>query len=122
MAAADGLVARAMERAGQKLKSSQPRAQRGDLEKIEAAAVHVATGCTEDDIERHRLLDKAWNGVPAIAARYSVDPTDLTACLDRYTRQLLCAGVEHVYEQTTAALAPLASTVVEEPEPVAEAV
>jgi hypothetical protein len=105
MAAADGIIVRAMERAGNRLKASRPRSERPNLDKIEAASMHVAVECPAEQMAR--FLDGAWVHVPEVAARYEVDPTDLTAALDHYVRELLAAGVEHAWEQTAAALAPL---------------
>jgi hypothetical protein len=64
---------------------------------------------TEVDVDRREvdalnLLDGAWDRVPEVAARYRVDPDELSCRLDTYVRELLAAGVEHQYGQLTAVL------------------
>lgn len=98
LAAADGLVTRALERAGTKLGNACRRAGvsdhgcRGDL-------VHT---CIPEEVrlaDLDSLLAGAWERVPEVAARYDTDPHALTATLDGYTRSLIAAGWPHEYDR-----------------------
>lgn len=95
-AAVDGIVHRALERAGRRLWSHQSRSVRPRrLGECEAASYHVNTGVTEDVLDRWRLLEGAFDRVPEIAARYGIDPACLAATLEDYCRGLLTSGVAH---------------------------
>lgn len=102
VAAADGLVHRALERAGQRLKSKGSRAIRPELDDLEASLIHLKVSVTEDQLDD--LLHEAWDRAPEIAERYGVDAECLTASLDGYCRELLVAGVPHHWTQMPAVM------------------
>ena len=105
LAAVDGVIWRALERAGQRARSRVPRSVRGKLESCEAASVHVVLPIDREAIDNTGLLDDAWTRVPEVARRYGVDPDCLESAIDEYCRDLIVAGVEHCFEQTRAVLA-----------------
>lgn len=92
LAAAEVMVWRALERAGARLRSRLPRADRGQYQDLAADQIHCHTTVASADIAEHKLLEGAWDRVAQLAARYGADPEDLEAKLDTYTRTLLCAG------------------------------
>ena len=106
VAACDGLVYRALERAGARLRNKA-----GRHDKLAAAAV-----ACDDVAELHahldvtsfasvnQLLEDAWARVPAIAERYGVDPDALLASLDAYTRGLLVNSELHTIDRLADAL------------------
>jgi hypothetical protein len=98
MAACDALVVRALELAGKRIRSRRPRAERGRLQEIDAAAVHTQIALTAEEIDSLRLLDGAWDRVPAVAARYGVEAGCMEATLDSYVRELLAAGIAHSWD------------------------
>lgn len=96
VAACDGLVYRALERSGAKLRNKAGRLDGGP------ANVHcedITELHTQLDASTfasvHELLDGAWNRVPQIADRYGVDPDELLIAVDSYTRGLLVNGQSH---------------------------
>jgi hypothetical protein len=106
LAACDGMVHRALERAGARLKSFAGRGREGG-----AAAVQcddLALFHTKLDATVHANLDAlltgAWVRVPSIAARYDRNPAELTRTLDAYTRALIAAGHAHDHDRLAAAL------------------
>lgn len=91
-AATDQIVVRALERAGNKMKSNmqvKPKFAAVDIYRnVEVPADQVAF-----------LLTDAWAHVPRIAERYGIDPVRMTAELDNYTTELLLTGAEHTFER-----------------------
>ncbi|MEZ0073603.1 hypothetical protein [Planotetraspora sp. GP83] len=106
VAAVDGLIWAALSAAGEKLIRTPacPRSERGRAKAMQPAALHTLLSVDSAHVEQWRLLDGAWARVPEIAVRYGVDPECLTRALDSYCRELIAAGVDHTYEQTTGVL------------------
>lgn len=102
--AADGLIWRALERAGQRIRTKQPRTRRPELQDMTAASVHVAVPIAMEEIDSYGLLDDAWDRVPEIATRYSVNADCLAGALDEYCRDLIAAGVAHGFGAMPAVL------------------
>lgn len=93
-AAADQVVIRAMERAGNKLKAKLRIGNGGAL--TAAASLYLVAGpehLTPD------LLDDAWAHVPALAERHGVDPENLTRTLGEYCEDLLSKQQPHEYDR-----------------------
>ena len=95
--AADGVVFRAMERAGAKLKSAVGRKVTGGpqaVEHSEATTLHTVYDATlYTDLDH--LLAGAFDRVPELASDLDIDPDALQATLRAYCRSLLAAGHEH---------------------------
>lgn len=91
VAAADQLVVRALERAGNRLKSNMKV-------KPAFAAVDLYKTVEIEPSEVAHLLDDAWPGVARVAERYSVDATELTEELASYTTALLLHREDHDYD------------------------
>lgn len=93
LASADGLVYRALERAGNRLANAARAA--GCAAMASGALTHtgvpeeVRTGAID------ACLEGAWDRVPEIAARFDIDPHALAATLDGYARSLILAGWPH---------------------------
>lgn len=95
VAAVEGQVWRALERAGNKLRNLG-RSAGQDLTDVppDEAYLHVDATCLTglDD-----LLAGAWDRLPALAARYGQDPDHLRDVVDGYTRTILAARRPHTY-------------------------
>jgi hypothetical protein len=104
--ASEQVVVRALERAGNKLKSKmqvKPTCAAADIYKFVAA----------DDTAF--LLDDAWTHLPLIAARARVSASALTALLEDYTTKLLTSQEAHSFEKFARYLdAGMAHTLMEE--------
>jgi hypothetical protein len=106
VAACDGIVYRALERAGARLRN---RAGRHDgLAAADVVCDDVAELHTHLDVSSfasvNQLLEDVWGRVPAIAERYGVDPDVLLAAVDAYTRGLLVNGEKHTIDRLADAL------------------
>jgi hypothetical protein len=106
IAAADGLVWHALTAAGRKLERTPlcPRSERSRAREVQAAQLHTLFPVKAHQIDEWKLLDGVWGRVPEIADRYGLDPSCMTAALDRYCRELIAAGVVHTYDVVPAAL------------------
>jgi hypothetical protein len=105
-AACDGLVYRALERSGQRLRAAAGKGVPGGAESIpmpDPTTLHCAINATEH-ASLSQLLAGAWDRLPMIAARYNVDVTSLRECLDSYTCALIASGHAHDYERLTGVL------------------
>lgn len=89
LAAAEQLVFRALERAGNKLKSKMQVKPT-----CAAAEIYQFVAATDTTF----LLDDAWSGVPLIAKRAGLDAGALAAELNEYTAGLLEHQRPHTYE------------------------
>lgn len=100
--ACDGLVFRALERAGNRLRNLG-KGGPVDLTTVPPEAAHTLSDptCLAD---LDRLLEGAWDRVPGIADRYGIEPVALTAMLDRYCRAMLAAQVPHTFDALRTAL------------------
>lgn len=90
LAASEQLVFRALERAGNKLKSKmqvKPTCAAADIYKFVAAT------------DTEFLLDDAWTGVPLIAARAGLSNGWLEMALEDYTTDLLLHQEPHSYDK-----------------------
>lgn len=106
LGAADGLVVRALERAGARLRSAAGKSTAGGPSAVpcpDPATLHTQIAATEFASLDH-LLAGAWDRVPVVADRWGVDAESLTACLDGYARALLAAGHAHDYDRLAVAL------------------
>lgn len=120
VAACDGVVHRALEKAGNKLRSRLRRRLNGATDcppTLMHTCMNVAReyGRPVDD-----LLVDAWERVPEIAAQLGEDPEALSETLDAYVRVLIRTRQPHTWEQLANALgcAPEMDCL-EQPEPVA---
>lgn len=105
LAAADGVVWRALERSGQRLRTQAGR-KVGNGESVldgDPATLHCSVDPTVyADLDF--LLDGAWGRVPEIAGRYGIDADALAASLAAYCRALLAAQHAHSVERLAGAL------------------
>jgi hypothetical protein len=105
-AACDVLVRRALERAGNRLKSAAGKTVPGGPQAItvdDPACLYLDIDATAH-ADLGSLLDGAWTMVPDIADRYEVDSEALTETLDTYTRALIAGQQEHRYGRLAVAL------------------
>lgn len=106
VAAADGIVTRALEKAGLRLRSAAGKRKPGGAESVQCAdptMLHCSISATAH-ASLDVLLADAWDRVPEIAGRYGIDPGSLTTCLDNYTRGLLAASNQHTFARLSQAL------------------
>lgn len=100
------VVDRALERAGQRLRSAAGRKVAGGSAAIPCAdprTLHLTLDPTAySDLDF--LLEGAWSGVSEVAAATGVNETALTDQLSAYTRALLAAQQEHTRERLARAL------------------
>jgi hypothetical protein len=94
LAACDGLVERALEHAGNRLRR-KAGITGSDCPPIQAHTC-VPAG-TLDAVGLDSALTGAWSRVPEIAARYGAEAEGLRSWLDGYTRSLLASGTPHSY-------------------------
>lgn len=85
----DMLVVRALERAGNRIKSGMKVAPA-------FAAVDLYKTVKVEDAED--LLKDAWSHVPRLAERFGMNPDTLTAVLHEYTADLLLTRKDHSYD------------------------
>lgn len=98
-AAIDGLIHHALERAGHRLWSRQPRPQRPPRKDLlDLSTYHVGLNVTPGQIDEYRLLAAAWRRAPVIAIRYGVPADTLTTHLDGYCRRLITTRRAHRWE------------------------
>ncbi len=105
-AACDVLVRRALERAGNRLKSAAGKTIPGGPQAItidDPACLHLEIDATAHT-DLGSLLDGAWTMVPEIAERYDIDAAALIETLDTYTRALIAGQQEHRYGRLAVAL------------------
>jgi hypothetical protein len=106
VAACDGLVHRALERAGNRLRQAF-KDRRGNMPPgMDVAACLMHTVCT-DRLPRSEsaLLAEAWERVPGVAGNLGVSAEDLHSFLDSYTRRLLAERQPHTWDALASALA-----------------
>ena len=95
-AACDGLVYRALERAGSKLrnKAGKPSGGPAVVACADPAELHTTLDVSSF-APVHELLEGAWTRVPVIAERHGVPTEELLTAIDSYTRGLLVSGQAH---------------------------
>lgn len=107
LAAADVLVHRAMERAGNRLRNAVGRRREGGVASVAApddvALMHTVVSATKH-ASVDELLAGAWDRVPQTAACLGVSAESMTACLDAYCRGLLASGHAHDVDVLAVAL------------------
>lgn len=95
LAACDGLVLRALERAGGRLTN---RGRAGGMTLGgEAETRHLAAPEELRVGAIDYVMEGAWSRVPIVAERYGIEPVALTATLDTYVRGLVLAGLPHEF-------------------------
>lgn len=109
--ACDGIVHRALERAGQKVRGKAGKTTPGGH-----LAVHPDV--PPDELHTHLeasaylslddMLTDAWSRVPLIAVRYDIDRDHLERTLTAYTRGLIAAGHTHDDDRLAVALSAFA--------------
>jgi hypothetical protein len=106
LAACDGLVYRALERAGGRLRSAAGRKVNGGPAAIacdDPVVLHTTIRATEY-ATLDSLLAGAWDRCDTIGPRYAVDGAALAATLDSYARALLATGHAHDSDRLADAL------------------
>lgn len=100
--ACDGLVWRALERAGRRMQ--QVAKVRGKLP-YPATQVHCHIRALElENLQDGYLLEGAWDRVPEVARRFGVERLALAAALDNFTNGLIANQVEYSYDLLAEAL------------------
>jgi hypothetical protein len=104
VAACDGVVYRALEKVGNRLRSRLRRRLNGATDcapVVMHTCMNVAReyGRPVDD-----LLTDAWDRIPEIAAQLGEDPEALSATLDAYVRVLIRTRQPHTWDQLSNAL------------------
>jgi hypothetical protein len=105
LAACDGLIHRALERAGARLRNHAGRVAggAGNVECDDIAELHTQIDATTFS-NVHELLEGAWTRVPVVADRYGIPVDVLLSAVDSYTRGLLVNGQAHSIERLSSAL------------------
>jgi hypothetical protein len=96
VAACDGLVHRALERSGNRLRQAM---RKSTGRPPDCAAVVAHTVCNASAVvPLDQLLDGAWDRVPEVAAMLGLDASTLQAELDGYVRQLVRTKHAHSWQ------------------------
>lgn len=93
VAAADQLVYRALERAGNRIKNKMQLASNTGT-----AAVDLYRVIPDGSVQARDVLTDAWAHVDRVANRYGVDTMKLTALLDQYTQVVVQSRTPHSYD------------------------
>lgn len=100
LAVCDVLVVKALEKLGRRIVRAAPRSA-GRFRVMNGRPWHIAhTIWRPTEPEVKRALQGAWDVVPALLVNHStqpVTPTQVTAMLDWYTRDLAITGTEHTF-------------------------
>jgi hypothetical protein len=96
--AADALVFRAIERAGNRLRQATAKARRLNPDLDQPAHLMHVVVLANQHRTFEQLLDGAWDRVPEVAGRLGHDPRRLQDALEAYTRGLLSSGKPHSWE------------------------
>jgi hypothetical protein len=91
-AAAEVLVFRALERAGNKMRSVYGVRPPG----VNAADMYRYVPVRNGDLDR--FMEDAWSCLPQTMQRFTCDQTRIKGALDSYTRSLIMSQSEHSYE------------------------
>jgi hypothetical protein len=102
VAACDGLVFRALEKAGNRLRQAHRRNLNGATD-CTAALMHTCLNATAIRT-MDQLLEGAWDRVPEIAAMLNEPPDELRHVLDAYTRVLIRTQQPHSWDRLACAL------------------
>jgi hypothetical protein len=97
-AACDGVMWRALERAGSRMRSIGGESLRASLADCTNESTHSCLGGVPVE-QLDDLLAHAWGRLDDIAQRYDVDAAALTASLDTYARALLSSGRSYSYDE-----------------------
>jgi hypothetical protein len=98
MAACDVLVYRALERAGNRLRSATQFTG-----KVTAADVYLEVAARTDSLDK--MLDGSWSCADRVLSHLTDDVDTLVAALDGYTRHLLATQTPHTRERMAVVLA-----------------
>ena len=96
--AVDGLISHAVEWAGLRLRRNLPRRDRWRANRLPPGEVHVHIPVDPEQLDRHHVLDGAFDRLPAVAQRYGIDPDCLRSTLTQYVKDLLVAGQRHSFD------------------------
>jgi hypothetical protein len=102
VAACDGLVFRALEKAGNRLRQAHRRQLNGATD-CTAVLMHTCLNATSIRT-MDQLLDGAWDRVPEIAGMLGEPVDELCAVLDSYTRILIRTAQPHSWDRLACAL------------------
>lgn len=97
--ATDGLVWRALEHAGNRLRNRARQAGPevvARLNGVDTALAHTLVDAS-DLAELGILLDGAWRRAPEVAERHGVEPDAYVGALDRYAKLLLAGQLPHSF-------------------------
>lgn len=100
-AAAEQMVFRALERAGNRMKNIFKLEQPG----VDVAELYLFRQCT--GIEAEDLLKDAFSQIERFAPQYGIAAEDLKFTLDRYCRSIICSQRPHTRDGLTTALESL---------------
>lgn len=105
--AADIMVWAALSTAGRRLILTPVcrRPQRAEARAMDPCDVLLQLPVQPDQIDHYKLLDGAWDRLPALAERHAADPDCLGLVLDQYCRRLIITGRQHRYDNTASVLA-----------------
>jgi hypothetical protein len=103
VAACDGVMHRAIERAGSRLRSVGGEPVRATVNGCALVDTHTKVLVASSQVDD--LLREAWGRVPEIAARYQVDSGRLTNALNDLASLMLVAGMPYDLDRLTEALA-----------------
>jgi hypothetical protein len=104
MAAADGLVFRALERAGNRLRSATARQRQADAS-ADCVAALMHTCCNAARVKPlDQLLEGAWDRLPEVATRLGEPADAFQAALDGYVRVLIRTRTPHSWDTLAVAL------------------
>lgn len=102
VAACDGLVFRALEKAGNRLRQATRRRLDGPTD-CTAVLMHTCLNATAVR-SMDQLLDGAWDRLPEVADMLGEEPEPLAAVLEHYTRTLIRTQTPHSWDRLAYAL------------------
>jgi hypothetical protein len=114
LAACDGLVVRALEKAGARLRSAAGKGQAGGAASVacpDPALFHTQVDATRAGVALDTLLAGSWDRARLVAGRFGLAPDELTDVLNTYARALIATGHAHDYDRLADALDGLHATV-----------
>lgn len=103
VAAAEGVVFRALERAGSRLRSLDPEIRKR-VNGTHSAGICCEAGPIPDGERLDQLLAGAWDRLPELAERHQANPALVTGAVSGLVRGLLASGAKYDPEQVRTVL------------------